>query len=100
MRRLRIVAVAALAAMSGCSPSTAPSDALLAATEWHEFQGTWTATGSRHTIPLGADRRASIANFDGSLLLAGPVRLGLLMTLFFLAVFLVVGTAWILLITG
>ena len=60
--------------MSGCSPSTAPSDALLAATEWHEFQGTWTAAGNRQTIHLGAERRASVASFDGSLLLTGASR--------------------------
>ena len=40
--------------------------------------------------------------FVGSGYLTQPelYRLGLLMTLFFLAVFLVIGTAWILLITG
>ena len=42
--------------------------------EWHEFQGTWTAVGSRHVIRLGTDRTASIVDFDGSLLLAGASR--------------------------
>jgi len=42
--------------------------------EWREFQGTWTAIGKRHVIPLGDDRRASIADFDGSLMLTGPSR--------------------------
>ena len=42
--------------------------------EWHEFEGTWTAAGSRHRINLGSDRRASIADLEGSLLLAGAAR--------------------------
>src|SRR5215203_5883540 len=42
--------------------------------EWREFQGTWTAVGKRQVIPLGGNRRASIADFDGSLMLTGPSR--------------------------
>jgi hypothetical protein len=42
--------------------------------EWHDFEGTWTAAGSRDRIELGDDRRASIARLDGTLLLAGPNR--------------------------
>ncbi len=45
-----------------------------AAGEWREFQGIWTAVGSRHGITLGSSRRASIANFDGTLLLSGDAR--------------------------
>jgi len=44
------------------------------ANEWHEFSVTWTATGNRHLMNLGKERNASIANFDGSLLLAGTSR--------------------------
>ncbi len=73
-RRLQCVAMAALLAVAGCSPSGSPSERPLSANEWQEFQGTWTATGSRHLIRLGADRRSSIASFDGSLLLAGAAR--------------------------
>jgi hypothetical protein len=43
-------------------------------TDWHEFQGTWTAAGTRNVLPLNGDRQASIATFDGSLWLAGPSR--------------------------
>ena len=42
--------------------------------DWREFQGTWTAVGNRHVIPLGGNRSASIADFNGSLMLAGPSR--------------------------
>jgi hypothetical protein len=44
------------------------------ADEWREFQGTWTAVGQRQVIPLGGNRRASIADFNGSLTLSGPSR--------------------------
>ena len=75
-RGLRSVAIAALVAMAGCSPARSPPDAPLSTADWREFQGTWTAAGNRHTIRLGADRRASVADLDGSLLLAGPARPG------------------------
>jgi len=42
--------------------------------DWREFQGTWTAAGSRYILPLSGDRRASISHFTGSLMLAGASR--------------------------
>jgi len=74
---LRLVLLAALLALAACAPSGAPTDASLSATDWHEFQGTWSAAGSRHVLRIGADRQGLIANFEGSLLLAGPSRPGL-----------------------
>jgi hypothetical protein len=74
---LRAVLFAALLALAGCSPSGTAPDAPLSGTEWREFQGTWTAAGSRQVLRLGAGRQSSIARFDGSLLLAGPSRPGL-----------------------
>ena len=38
---------------------------------WHAFVGSWTASGKRHTLPLGGDHRASIVNVSGSMLLGG-----------------------------
>ena len=77
LRRIaRIVAGAGLLAVSACGPSPAPAPAPVAADAWHEFQGTWTATGSRRTIALGSDRQASIVDLRGSMLLAGPSRPG------------------------
>ena len=55
-------------------PLPAWAQATSGADEWHEFQGTWTAVGKRQAIPLGGDRRASIADFNGSLLLSGASR--------------------------
>jgi len=60
-------------ALAACD-SAPRSTGTLPAGDWHEFQGTWTATGQRHTIRLGEDRRASIADYSGSLLLAGSSR--------------------------
>ncbi len=62
--------------MAGCGPVSAPSEAAPNGSEGREFEGTWTAAGSRHTVRLGTDRRASVANLNGTLLLAGPARPG------------------------
>ena len=64
-----------LAALTACSPSSAPPE-VLRPDAWHEFSGTWTATGTRREIPLGGDRHASVGSFAGTLLLAGPGRPG------------------------
>jgi len=63
--------VAALLALAGCEPAPVPAGAAAVDPEWHDFQGTLTAAGSRYTIRLGGDRRASIAKFEGSVLLTG-----------------------------
>jgi hypothetical protein len=56
----------------GCRPAqtATPSEP----TDWHDFQGTWTAAGTRNIIRLGPERRASTANLTGSLVLAGASR--------------------------
>ncbi len=59
-----------LAGVAAASPSQAASDDA----EWHEFSGTWTAAGSRQVIGLGGDRRASVADYSGSLMLYGTSR--------------------------
>jgi hypothetical protein len=75
-RGLRTVALAGLLALAACGPASPPAEPPRDGGEWREFQGTWSAVGSRHAIRLGADRRASIASFDGSLLLSGSARPG------------------------
>ena len=42
--------------------------------EWHTFEGTWTAAGTRRTLRLGPDERAAIFELTGSLLLTGAQR--------------------------
>ena len=73
-RGLRIALVAGLLAVAACDSRNTPTDALPPAVEWHEFQGTWIAAGSRHTMSLGGDRRVSIVKLEGSLMLAGSSR--------------------------
>jgi hypothetical protein len=73
--RTHQVAAGCVALLVGVICAPAPTCAQASAgNEWHEFQGTWTAVGKRRVIPLGGDRRASIADFDGSLMLTGPSR--------------------------
>jgi len=59
-----------IAGVAAGSPAQAASDDA----EWHEFSGTWTAAGSRQAIGLGGDRRASVADYSGSLMLYGTSR--------------------------
>ena len=66
--------VAMVLAAGACERETEPP--ATAAVEWREFQGSWNAAGSRHTIPLGADRKGSIVDLRGSMLLAGTGRPG------------------------
>jgi len=65
------IAFFALLIVTACGPTQTTS---LGNNDWHDFQGTWTAIGSRNTVHLDGDRRASIANFSGSLVLAGASR--------------------------
>ena len=57
-----------------CAPLATRSQGTSGGDEWREFQGTWTAVGKRQAIPLGGDRHASIADYNGSLVLSGPSR--------------------------
>jgi hypothetical protein len=59
-----------------CSRAPQPSNSASPGGEWHDFQGTWTAAGSRNIMRLGGDRRAAMSLFNGSLVLAGPSRPG------------------------
>ncbi|MGH7180092.1 MAG: hypothetical protein ACREJC_22130 [Tepidisphaeraceae bacterium] len=44
--------------------------------EWREFEGSWNAAGTRRTIPLGTDRKGSIIDLRGTMLLVGARRPG------------------------
>ena len=70
MSRAIVLAACLLAA---CGPAPVPGPAPPAG-EMREFEGTWTASGTRRNIPFGPDRRASIAEFNGTLMLAGAGR--------------------------
>jgi hypothetical protein len=74
---LLITAMAILLLVTACRRAPQVGQSVSAGDQWHEFQGTWIASGNRQTIRLGADRRASIANLSGSLVLSGSSRPGL-----------------------
>jgi hypothetical protein len=71
---LRAVAAAFAIAAAGCSPAPQTASAPAVGTEWRDFEGTWTAAGSRQSIAFGADRKASVSMLRGSLLLSGAAR--------------------------
>lgn len=73
---LRAVLLALSLVTTACTPSGEPLTHSAAPGEWREFEGTWNAAGSRKAIPLGADRRGSIIDLRGTMLLAGPGRPG------------------------
>lgn len=62
--------------VTGCRPATESPKLPETPGEWLEFEGSWNAAGSRRTISLGAERRASILDLSGTMLLAGPKRPG------------------------
>lgn len=68
--------VALALAAAACGPVAEPPKPAPASGEWREFEGSWNAAGSRRTISLGADRRGSIVDLRGTMLLAGPGRPG------------------------
>jgi hypothetical protein len=73
----RRVLAALACAVAACGPATqAPEPIAASAGEWRQFEGTWSANGSRRTIPLGATRHASVIDLRGTLLLAGPGKPG------------------------
>jgi hypothetical protein len=63
-------------AVTACRPATESPKPPGTPGEWLEFEGSWNAAGSRRTISLGAERRASILDLSGTMLLAGPKRPG------------------------
>lgn len=67
------VLVVAASACGGAKESSRPS---AASGEWRDFTGTWNASGSRKSISLGPDRRASVVDLKGTMLLSGADRPG------------------------
>lgn len=62
--------------MTACGRAPQVSKSGSSGGEWHDFQGTWTAAGSRNIMQLGGNRRAAVSIFNGSLVLSGPLRPG------------------------
>ncbi len=60
--------------MTACGRAPQVAKSASSGREWHEFEGTWTAVGSRTIMKLTGDRQAAVSTFNGSLVLAGPSR--------------------------
>jgi hypothetical protein len=72
----RSLALALLLFPAGCHQPTVPALEIASPSEWHAFKGTWTASGTRQTLRLETDHRASIFDLTGSLLLTEDRGLG------------------------
>ena len=72
----RWVTLAPLLFAVACSQPTVPVTRFLSPSEWHTFEGIWSASGTRQTLNLGTNHRASIFDLTGSLLLVGDRGLG------------------------
>jgi hypothetical protein len=75
--RLWLALAALLLFTSACDESSgtgALSTQADPAGEWREFEGTWTAAGTRRTMRMGPDRSAAVFELTGSLLLTGAER--------------------------
>ena len=70
------VALASLLFVAACSQPTAPFPGIPSAGEWRTFEGTWSASGTRQTLNLETNHRASIFDLNGSLLFIGDQGLG------------------------
>jgi hypothetical protein len=62
---------------TSCSQPPAPSSGNPSTGDWRTFEGTWSASGTRQTLHLEQDHRASIFDLTGSLLLIGDQALGI-----------------------
>jgi hypothetical protein len=68
------VGLLGLVLMTACGRAPQVSNSTSPGGEWREFEGTWTAVGTRTIMKLGGDRQAAVSTFNGSLVLAGPSR--------------------------
>jgi hypothetical protein len=69
------LAFALMAVLVACGEKPNPTESL-PADAWHAFEGSWTASGTRHTLNLGSDHQASIVSVKGTMLLSGAARPG------------------------
>ena len=76
-RSSRIALLAAPLALAACGIESSSRATGTTADGWHDFEGSWTAAGSVHSIGLGTGRQASLADLRGTLQLAGASRPGL-----------------------
>lgn len=68
------VALLAVIAIAACGPTSQSQGSGAVGSDPREFEGTWTAAGSRTVIALGSERKASVSTLRGTLLLSGASR--------------------------
>ena len=71
---IRNAILPALLALAACGAQQSSRSTVKSSDGWHDFEGSWTAAGSVHTIALGNGRQASLADLRGTLQLAGTSR--------------------------
>jgi hypothetical protein len=72
----RVVALALLLFAAACSHRTVPSPGIPSQGKWRTVEGTWSASGTRQTLNLDSNHRASNFDLSGSLLVTGDRGLG------------------------
>jgi hypothetical protein len=70
------VALVPLLLTFACSQPKTPTPRIPSTAEWHTFEGSWTASGTRKTLNLELNHRASIFDLTGSLLLESDQGIG------------------------
>jgi len=76
MKSAWAVALVLALAVPACGRPDEPATRTVGSTEEGTFEGSWSATGTRHIIPLGGERRGSLVDLQGTMLLAGAGRPG------------------------
>lgn len=66
----------ALLVLAAACSKTPEADRAPASGEWHQFDGTWTASGTRRPLRLGPDRKAWTSQLSGTVLLTGQTGMG------------------------
>ncbi len=73
LTRWRWLTLAALLLTAACQQPDVPRETQPDG-DWHVFEGTWTAAGTRRTLRLGENERVAIFDMTGSVLLTGAQR--------------------------
>jgi len=74
MRTATIFMVACMVPVTlllGSRLTPSPSPLLPSSDEWRAFQGSWSAVGRRHTLPIDAGRAAAVVQLSGAVVLTG-----------------------------
>jgi len=71
-----LLALTVMVGVAACAEKPPQTARQPTADGWGAFEGSWTASGTRHTLHLGGTHQASIVKVSGSMLLGGESRIG------------------------